>query len=277
MESIYAFIDMLLPFSWASHNFMKNALLATIMITPLFGLLGTMIVTSRMAFFADSLSHSAFTGIALGAVLHFASPRASLVVFAVLFAIFITYIKRTSRASTDTIISVFSSAAVALGLMLMSKGGSFGKFSSFMVGDILSVTPSELLALAAVTIFAAIMWFFLFNPLLLLSVNASFAKSRGVKVWLVEGIFAAALAVIVAVSIEWVGALIINSLLVLPAAGAANIAVGVRQYHLFSVIIALFSGVAGLVIAYYIGTAAGAVIALTAAVIFFVTLLFKRT
>ena len=276
-ETIYSIMDFCLPFEWASHTFMKNAFLAVLMICPLFGILGTMVVAGRMAFFADSLSHSTFTGIALGALLHLSSPRISVVLFAVAFAVFITYIKRRSRASTDTVISVFSSAAVALGLMLMSQGGSFGKFSSFMIGDLLSINKTDLFSLLIVGLATGIIWLALFNPLLLVSVNESFAKSRGIKTVFVESLFAMTIAVVVAISIEWVGVLIINSLLVLPAAGAANVAIGVRQYHFFAVVIALFSGIVGLILAYYLGMAAGAVIALTAAMIFFATLGIKRT
>ena len=279
METIYAATEFLLPFEWASHTFMKNALLAVLFITPLFGLLGTMVVSNRLAFFADSLGHSAFTGIAAGSLASvvfgdsFApSPRASLVVFSVLFALFIMFIKNRGKASTDTVISVFSSAAVALGLMIMSRGGSFNKFSAFLIGDLLSVTSADIAALAAVSLLTVFLWGIMFNPLLLSSLSPSLAKSRGINTVLYECIFAALLAVIVAVSIEWVGVLIINSLLVLPAAGAANIATGVRQYHLFSVLIALFSGLTGLIAAYYLGMAAGAVIALTAAMVYFVTL-----
>ena len=93
MEMIYSFMDMVLPFEWASHMFMKHALLAILLVTPLFGLLSTMVVSNRMAFFSDSLGHGAFTGIALGVLFGVVSPLVSLVVFSILFALCITYIK----------------------------------------------------------------------------------------------------------------------------------------------------------------------------------------
>ena len=111
----------------------------------------------------------------------------------------------------------------------------------------------------------------LFNKLLLLSINQSFAKSRGVNIMLVEGIFAAMVAVVVAISIQWVGLLIINSLLVLPAAAARNVASSVKQYHVFSVAFALLSGISGLVMSYYCSMATGATIVVLAAAIFFIT------
>ena len=274
MELLYALLGAL-PFDWLQHGFMKNAFLAVLLVTPLFGLLSTMVVSNRMAFFSDSLGHGAFTGLAVGVLLGWLSPLLSLVAFSVVFALLITYIKNRSSASTDTIIGVFSSTGIALGLMLMSRGGGFNKYSSYLIGDLLSISPEEIGSLFFVFLAVILVWALVFNSLLVLSINASFARSRGVAAFLTEGLFASVLAVVVAVSIQWVGLLIINSLLVLPAAAARNIAQDVKSYHLLSVAIALLSGVAGLLLAYYCNMAAGASIVVVAAVVFFLTLALK--
>ena len=274
MEFLYALLGAL-PFDWLQHGFMKNAFLAVLLVTPLFGLLSTMVVSNRMAFFSDSLGHGAFTGLAVGVLLGWLSPLLSLVAFSVVFALLITYIKNRSSASTDTIIGVFSSTGIALGLMLMSRGGGFNKYSSYLIGDLLSISPEEIGSLFFVFLAVVLVWALVFNSLLVLSINASFARSRGVAAFLTEGLFASVLAVVVAVSIQWVGLLIINSLLVLPAAAARNIAQDVKSYHLLSVAIALLSGVAGLLLAYYCNMAAGASIVVVAAAVFFLTLLLK--
>jgi cation ABC superfamily ATP binding cassette transporter, membrane protein len=272
MEIIYEVLDMLLPFSWISYTFMKHALLAVLLMTPLFGLLSTMVISSRMAFFSDSLGHGAFTGIAVGALVGMISPLSSLLLFSVVFALIITYIKRHTAASADTVIGVFSSTAIAVGLMVMSRGGGFTKFSPLLIGDILSVTPADLAGLAAVDVIVVLAWALLFNRLLLLSINPSFARSRGISVAAVEAVFAVLLAVVVAVSIQWVGILIINALLVLPGATARNIARNVKEYHIVSVASALIAGITGLLAAYYFGIAAGASIVAVAAVLFFLSL-----
>ncbi|SFT49761.1 zinc transport system permease protein [Selenomonas sp. GACV-9] len=275
MEMIYSIMDILLPFDWASHMFMKHALLAILLVTPLFGLLSTMVVSNRMAFFSDSLGHGAFTGIAIGVLLGVVSPLVSLVAFSILFALCITYIKNKSTASTDTIIGVFSSTAIALGLMIMTSGGGFNKFSSFLIGDVLSITEEDLQALAFVFLLVIAGWAFLYNKLLILSINSSFARSRGIQTFWVEGLFAAILAVVVSISIQWVGILIINALLVLPAAAARNVTNNVKQYHLVSVCLALLTGVSGLILAYYFNMAAGATIVVLSALVFFVTIALK--
>lgn len=274
MDFIYDILS-LLPFEWLHYGFMKNALLAVLLITPLFGLLSTMVVSNRMAFFSDSLGHGAFTGLALGAILGILSPTASLILFSVIFALLITWIKNHSTASTDTIIGVFSSVGIAAGLMMMSYGGSFNKYSSYLIGDILSITQEEIQSLAIVLVIVLLAWSWIFNRLLILSINSSFARSRGISVMLVEGIFAAMVAVVVAISIQWVGLLIINSLLVLPGAAARNVAQSVKQYHLFSVAFAMVAGMSGLVLAYYCDMAAGATIVVIAAGIFFITMFLK--
>lgn len=275
IEFIYGAIDYLLPLQWLAHDFMKNAFLAVLLVTPLFGLLGTMVVSNRMAFFSDSLGHGAFTGIAIGALLGGEKPLLSLVVFSVLFALLIIYIKHNSSASTDTIIGVFSSTAIAIGLMIMSHGGSFNKFSSYLIGDLLSITSRDLQALCIVFFGVVAVWMVIFNRLLMVSINPSFAASRGIGTLWTEMVFAALVAVVVAVSIQWVGLLIINSMLVLPAAAARNITGTVKRYHLASILIALVSGISGLIASYYASTATGATIVLIAGIVFFITLSLK--
>lgn len=275
LAAVYDILNTLLPYQWMDHNFMKNAFLAVLMVTPLFGLLGTMVVSNRMAFFSDSLGHGAFTGIAIGVFLGGVQPLLSIVLFSVVFAMVITYIKSKSSASTDTIIGVFSSTAIAVGLMMMSYGGGFGKFSSYLIGDLLSISPMELATLLGVFLLVVVVWILMFNKLLIISINTSLAASRGINTLLIEMIFAALLAVVVAISIQWVGLLIINSMLVLPAAAARNITNSVKQYHVVSVAFALFSGITGLIASYYCNTATGATVVLVSAILFFITLILK--
>lgn len=275
MHLWYSLTD-LIPFAWLQHLFMKNALLAVILVTPIFGIMGTMVVNNRMAFFADSLGHSALTGIAIGTMIGIGNPVWSMIGFALIFSVGILVVKHGNKTSTDTVIGVFSSVAVALGIVILSRGGGFNKYSIFLIGDLLSITPGEIGMLALVLIAVIIFWYFSFNKLLLVSMNESLAKSRGINLFLVEILFTALVAVVVTISIQWIGILIINSLLILPAAGARNIAGSAKQYHLYSVAIAFFSGITGLILSYYWGTATGATIILVSAIFFFITFFVKK-
>ena len=278
MELWYALVE-LLPFEWAqpdSMYFMKNALLAILVISPLFGLLSTMVVESRMSFFSDALGHSAFTGIAIGSLCGLAEPMWCAVVFAVIFAVLFTYVRRHTNLASDTVIGVFSSTAVALGIFIATLGGgSFTKFNALLVGDILSVEPGKIGLLAAILLAVVVLWVCSFNQLMLASVHPALADSRGIRVFWQESLFAAAIAVVVTVSMTWVGLLVINSLLVLPAAAGRNLARNLRQYHLFSVVGALAAGIAGLLTSYQVGASTGACITLYLAIYFALTFCFR--
>ncbi len=273
MNGIYAFLDAVLPIAALRFSFMKNAFCAIILLTPLLGLLGTMAVNQQMAFFSDALGHSALTGIGLGILLGVSSDLVSMLVFGILWAVLISLIKHTGWASTDTVISVFSSTSVALGLLILSRGGSFAKYSTLLIGDVLAVTPRDLLYLLIALIAGVALWFVLYNRLLLTGINASLARSRGVHTRWMEIAFMVMVAVAVMLAIRWVGVMLINALLILPAAAGRNLASNSRQHAAWSVGIAMVSGVAGLFASYAFDTSAGAAIVLCAAICYALSLL----
>ena len=279
MELWYMLVD-LLPFDWAEPGrmfFVKNALLAVLVITPLFGLLSTLVVHSRMSFFSDALGHSAFTGMAIGALCGLSDPSWSAVIFAVIFAILFNLVRRKTSLASDTVIGVFSSTAVAMGIFISTLGGrSFTRFNSLLIGDILSVEPAKIGLLALILLGTILLWVFSFNPLMLSAVHPALADSRGIRVFWQETLFSAVIAVMVTLSMTWVGLLVINSLLVLPAAAARNAAKNMAQYHLLSVAGAAAAGVAGLMTSYYWGTSAGASITLYLALFFLGTFFCKK-
>lgn len=276
MEFIYNIMETLLPFTWVQYDFMKNAIIAVVLITPLLGMLGTMAVNHNMAFFSDALGHSALTGIALGVILGVDNELISMVAFGILLALIITKVRSAGTASADTVISVFSSAAIALGLVILSVGGGFSKYSSYLIGDILSVTSSEILILAVTLVCVTVIWAFIYNKLTLVSINRELAASRGVKVALIENIFVVLVAVVVMLSIKWVGVLLINSMLILPAACARNFSTNSRQYLFSSVAISLAAGIGGVVSSFYLNTSAGATIVIVSAALFFISYIFRK-
>lgn len=261
---------------WYTYGFMRNAFIAILIITPLFGLLGTMIVSNKMAFFSDALGHSALTGIAIGVILGVADTSLSMIIFAIAFALLLNRISRKNTASTDTIISVFSSCSIAIGLAILSKGGNFSKYSSLLVGDILSITRREIIYLVLIFAATLIFWFVAFNKLSAVSLHRTLAKSRHIPVGLIENIFAVYIALIVMLSIKWVGILIINALLILPAASSRNISENMREYHFFSILFSVFSGILGLIISYFTNVATGPMIVIIASVIYFATFLYGK-
>jgi len=275
MEGIYSILEAILPLEAFRFDFMKNALLAVLLLTPLLGLLGTMAVNHQMAFFSDALGHSALTGIGLGIILGMRNDLLAMLIFGAVWAVLICLIKQSGSASTDTIISVFSSTSIAAGLLILARGGKFAKYSSLLIGDILAVTPQDLLYLLLALGGTLAVWILLYNSLLMTSVDPFLARSRGIRTRLIECGFVVLVAVAVMLSIRWVGVMLINALLILPAAAGRNLAKTSRQHAVWSVGIALVSGLAGLTAAYYLDTSAGATIVLAAAVCYAASLVVR--
>lgn len=276
MEVIYNLLEVILPFNFMQYTFMKNAFLAIILVSPIFAIIGTMVVNKKMAFFSDALGHSALAGIAIGMLLGMTNINVSMIIFAVIFALLLNLIKSKTTYGADTIISVFSSIAIALGLAILSQSGNFNKYSSYLVGDILSISESEILYLFVSFILIFIFWFYLFNKINAVSLNSTLAKSKGINVKVMENIFAILIAIMVMISIRWVGILLINSLIILPAASSRNISTNMRTYHLFSILIALFSGITGLIISYYTNIPTGPMIVIISGIIYFITFGIKK-
>ena len=264
MEVIYSILETILPFEFINYTFMKNALIAIILVSPIFAILGTMIVNNKMAFFSDALGHSAICGIAIGTILGISNVNISMIFFAIVFALLLNWVKNKTTYGADTIISVFSSIAIALGLAILAQSGNFNKYSSYLVGDILSITNVEILYVFLTFVTVMIFWYFTFNKLNVINIK------------LIDNIFVILIAIIVMISIRWIGILLINSLLILPAASSRNIAKNMRTYHLYSVIFSIFSGMLGLILSYYYNIPTGPMIVIISGIIYFATFGLKR-
>lgn len=276
MEIWYAFCQSI-PLEMLHWRFMQHAFLAILIMAPLFGIMSTLVVTGRMSFFSDALGHSAFTGIAIGCICGLAAPIWAAVLFSVVFSLLFSFVRSRSNQAADTLIGVFSSAAVALGIFVATLGGgSFTKYNKYLIGDILSITAGEIGVLLLVLLAVIVLWVLLSNRLMLTVVHPQLASSRGVPIAWTNALFSVAIAVVVTLTISSVGLLILNSLLVLPGASARNVAKNMRQYGIFSILFALIAGLTGLVLSYMLGSSAGAAISLTLALIFAITFCFRK-
>ncbi len=251
-----------LPWEWAQHGFMRLALLAVLLAAPLFALIGTQVVGLRLVFFSDTLGHAALAGLGIGVVAGLAQPWWAMLGWAVAIALAMTWVQRRSRAAADTGLGVFMAFSVALGIMLLSRHGQTKQLLNYLIGAVLGITERGLTGLALallISVGLALRWY---NALALTGLNASLAGSRGVRVvWLQIG-FAILVAVAVTLVIPWIGLLLINAFLVLPAAAARLLARDMRQYLAWSVVLALTAGVGGLVSSYSWDTPTGATIVL---------------
>lgn len=265
----------LLPFDWADYAFMRLALLAVLLMAPLLGGLGTVVVANRLAFFSEAIGHAAFTGIALGVLLGLADPLWSMVGFALLLTFAIAWFRGRGGLSSDTAIGLVMAFTVSLGIVILSKGGDFARYTNFLIGDMLGVTPGDVALLGVLAIVVLGLFFVFFNRLLLASVSPALARSRARQPGAAELVFACMLAVTVTFSLPWIGILVINALLILPAAAARNLGRSAAEFFGWSVVLAVVSGIAGLIVSFYASTATGATIVLVAMGFYLVTLLFR--
>jgi len=259
-----------------SYSFMVRATIAILLISPLFGMVGTMIVQKKMAYFSDALGHSALTGIAAGVIMGIGNTTISMIVFGICFALLLNYISRKGLTSSDTLISVFASCATALGLAILSRGGSFSSYSAILVGDILSITSGEIIQLIILFAIIIVFWCISINRLTAISIHSVLAKSRSISVRVMEDAFAVLIALLVMLSIKWVGILLINALLILPAASSRNISENFREYTYLAILFSVFSGVIGLLVSYFTDMATGPMIVIIASVIYFATYVYGK-
>jgi len=268
LSAVFAAMDRLLPFAFLEPAFMKRAFLALVMVSPAAAAVGVPLVQFRMAFFSDAIGHSAFTGVAIGVLLG-VSPTWTMAAFGALVAVAITLVKGRTDLSTDTVIGVFFSTVIALGIAIISREkGLTRNLQAFLYGDVLAISGAELAWMAALAVIASAYLFAAYNRLLLLGVHEGFARTKGVPVRAMEISFAVVVALVVTTAIRTVGILLVTALLVVPAATARNVARGAGAAFHLSVLVALVSSIGGLIASYYLDTATGATVVLVAAACF---------
>ncbi|HGE70548.1 TPA: metal ABC transporter permease [Candidatus Poribacteria bacterium] len=270
-ELIYNVIGQILPFTWLEPTFMKRALLALLVISPICAMMGVLMVNFRMSFFSDAISHSAFTGIALG-VLFNVNPYLTMILFGAIVGIGITRAKRGTELSIDAVIGVFFSAAVALGIAIVSaKKGLTRNLQSFLYGDILAISDSEILWFIGFFILIVLFMIYSYNKLMLMGINDNVAKVSGIAVQNYEYFFAILLALTITFSIRAIGILLVTAMLIVPASAGRNFARSAIEMFWYSIIISIFSAIVGLALSYYFDSATGATIILIAVACFILT------
>ena len=275
LSPIYALMDFLLPLSFAEPEFMKRALLAVLFVSPAAAAVGVPLIQFRMAFFSDAIGHSAFTGVALGVLLGI-HPLLTMVAFGLFVAWAITLVKGRTGLSPDTVIGVFFSTVIALGIAVISaQKGLTRNLQAYLYGDLLAISGAEVLWMAALFLAVAVYLFLAFNRILLLGVHEGFARSLGVRGRALEISFSLAVALVVTTAIRAVGILLVTALLVVPAAAARNVARGAAAAFWIAIAISLAAGIAGIAASYYLDTATGATIVLFTSGFFALTALLR--
>lgn len=262
--------------------FVVNSLICAILIGPMLGAIGTAVVAKRMAFFSNAIGNSALTGIAIGILLGepVNNPYISLFAFAILFAIFLNFSKNKSGMSHDTLIGVFLAASLAIGASLMmfaTRDINIHILDGYMFGSILTAGNSDINLLLIIAILSIIAGIKGFNRTIISGLNPSLAQVRGVNVLVFDYAFVILIALITVASVKIVGAILVEALLIIPAAAARNISKSLKSFVIYSIIFATVSAIIGIIIPmeFNIPIPSGGAIIIVATVIFILTLLIK--
>jgi zinc transport system permease protein len=261
------------------YPFVTRGLLAVLLLAPLLGGMSHLVVARRLAFFSTALGQAALTGLTLGLLAGepISAPYAGMFGFCLGSAILMVYVKRRSRLPADTLIGVFMALTLGLGICLLvaaTRQFNIHQIEAVMFGSLLTVTDTDLLllALAAAGVLAVLARYY--NALLLDSLGRPLAGAEGVDTAFVEYLFVVLLTVAIVVSLKVIGALLVEALVVVPAAAARNLARSTRGYLAWSVASALVTGVAGIFFSTRFRVPTGGAVVLALAVCFFLTLAF---
>ncbi len=245
---LYDLAAWLLPFDFMQARFMQQALVGLFLLAPMCAAMGVQVVNFRMAFFSDAISHSAFTGVALG-LLFGVEARLSMALFAVAVGLSIISISRRTSLSIDTLIGVFFSAVVAFGLAIVSRDRSVARsLQQFLYGDILTLSNTEVSWLLILFVVLVTYQALSYNRLLYVSLNPVLASVHGVRLGLYQYAYAALLSLVVIFSVWAVGVLLVTAMLVVPTAAARNFARSAGAMFWWALLVAWTSAVAGLAI-----------------------------
>lgn len=262
------------------HPFMIRGFLAALIIGPILGSMGTVVVTKKLSFFTQTIGNASLTGVALGLLFGepIESPYVGLYGFCLIVALLMTYVKNRTRLSNDTVIGVVLAQVLGIGiimLVLVTKQFNIHQVEAILFGSLITLTDIDLLILLVITVLTALVFGVTFNQTMLVGFNSVLAKARGLRATLIEYVFIVLMTMVVVASLKLIGALLVLVLIVVPAAGAQNIAGNLRQFFWLSVLFSSLSTVVGLFLSGVWPVPTGGAIVLVSSVLFYGTLIAK--
>jgi zinc transport system permease protein len=267
-----------------AYAFVVNGFLCAFVVGPLLGGIGTMVVAKRMAFFSQAVGNAALTGVAIGVIIgeSYTAPYVSMFSFCLLFALFLNFSKNHTKMSSDTLIGVFLSISLAIGataLLWVSAKVNTHILDTVMFGSILTVNDTDMNVLLVTALLTAVTALPLYNQMLLASLNPSLAHVRGIKVQLLEYVFVLLVTILTVACVKIVGAVLVEALLLIPAAASRNLNSSIRGFVLWSIVFSTASCLIGVYapMRWDLPVPSGGAIILTAAAIFIVTMIIRMS
>ena len=259
--------------------FVENSLLGLLMISPVFAVIGSMVVAKRLAFFTNAVGHAALTGVAIGIIIGepVASPYISVFSFTILFAIYMNFTKNHTGMSPGILIGISLATSLAVGSSLLFFFFFYINLhilDSIMFGNILLVNDNDLNILLIITVLTTTLSLKYYNRMILASFNKTVADIRGVKTTAIDYLFIGMITIITVASIKIVGAVLVEALMLIPVAASRNVSWSLKSFILFALFFATSSSIIGIItpIQFHIPIPPGVAIIITSAIIFFITL-----
>jgi zinc transport system permease protein len=266
-EWLNVLIELLTRGPWPDDTMLTNfdnvrAIIATLAVCFICGAMGSQVVGNRMAFFSDALAHCAFAGVGFGLVLSLIVGTEGqtdevirerliwiMVGFGIVLGLLIAFVRDQTGLASDTVIGVFFAASVGIGAICTRVASLSGlkafNIEDFIFGNPTNATSAQTVVLLGLSVLTAVFLCSMYNWMILASASPSLALSRQVPVRLCRYLFIVLLALLVNLGLQIAGTLLINGLLIVPAATAANLARNLRQMFWYSIGIAMFAGFAG--------------------------------
>jgi zinc transport system permease protein len=248
-------------------EFIFKALIAGVIVALVAGFMGCFVVWRRMAYFGDSLAHSALLGIAMGVMLNI-SHNLAVMISSICFALFLVWLQRKRVFATDTLLGILAHAALAIGVITITLLEQRIDLHGYLFGDILTVGDEQLWWLVIGGGFVIIALAFNWSSLVLMTIHEDLAMAENVRVSRLEILLMFLMTIVVAVSIKIVGILLIASMLVIAPAAARQLARSPEVMAIFACLIGSISVVSGIYFSFEFDTPSGPTIVATLAAIF---------
>ena len=270
------------------YPFVTYALIAAVMVGPLLGALGTLVVVKRLAFFSEAVGHGALTGVAVGILLGepATQPVAALFGFCMSFALILHWVKSRTQVPYDALVGVFLAFAIALGaalLLYVAKKVNVHILENVLFGSILTVTPADLMLLGGISVISWVLIWRYGNQALMSALQPDLARVQGAggrktSVTLLDYGFVLLIALITVAAVKIIGAVLVGALLLIPATTARLISSNLRSFFIRTLMISTGCCVAGVVLpmALEIPIPSGAAIVLLASSVFLLVVLLRQ-
>lgn len=262
---------------WTAHEFMRNALLAGLLVGSMCAVLGVFVVQRNMAFVGEGLAHAAFGGVALGLLLdlgvryelEWLGPVWTAVPFCVLIALGIGWVRGRGLASESTAVGVFFSVSVALGIVFIAlRESPVADLEGYLFGNILAVRREDVYAAVALAVLVTVVLIFTWSKFAYIAFDRDLARLSGVSVERLDYLLLALMACVIVLSVRTVGVILVSSYLIIPAAAAQLLRGGLFSRTLKAIAIGALGSSAGLITSYHVDVPSGATVILALALAF---------